>query len=88
MIVTETEAKARKLCPFLAPALDTRSSRSLCEGSHCMAWRWADPQMNVRPTGPLADLPDAYRSQDNIEPCGYCGAAGPIPSWGLKGDRP
>ena len=78
MIITEAEARS-VLCPMLFNLATHDGTGGVagpgCLGSGCMAWRWENPNENIRIDG-LPD--DAYRSQDLLDPRGYCGLAGPI----------
>lgn len=60
MLVTEHEAK-RKGC--VDPIVSDGLQRVLCEGSECMAWRWANKTVHV----------DGEMQTIKV---GYCGKAG------------
>lgn len=63
MIVEEKKA-ADCICPQM---IDKTPEYRWCQGSRCMAWRWADPFNEGED-----DLPASWRSTTH----GYCGLAG------------
>ncbi len=72
-IYTEQEAREKMLCPRTLGATviagEANFYPACCQGSACMAWRWAETHIN-NPDDPKADMikvGDVY---------GYCGLAG------------